>query len=77
MSDVNSFSTECDAGDLDLEPATGSYRLSAIVPGVEVNQLRASLGVRPMPLPVAGAVSGTLHITGPLEKPVFSGGSQG
>lgn len=62
------------AGDLDLDPDTGAYRLSATVPGVEVNWLRASLGVRPMPMPVAGAVSGTLHITGPLEKPVFSGG---
>jgi hypothetical protein len=60
-------------GDLDLDPATGSYRLSATVPGVEVNALRATLGVRPTPFPVAGAVAGTLHITGPLEKPVFSG----
>lgn len=62
-------------GDLDLDPERGTYRLSATVPGVEVNQLRASLGVRPLPMPVAGAVAGTLHITGPLEKPIFSGES--
>lgn len=42
----------------------------------QVNQLRASLGIRPQPLPAAGAVGGTLHITGPLEKPVFSGARQ-
>jgi len=60
-------------GDLDLDPLTGEYRLSATVPGVEVNALRATLGVRPLPFPVAGAVAGTLHVTGPLEKPVFSG----
>ena len=61
------------AGDLDLNPETGQYRLSASVPGVEVNQLRATLGVRPTPQPVAGSVAGVLHVTGPLEKPVFSG----
>lgn len=38
-----------------------------------MNELRATLGVRPTPFPVAGAVAGTLHVTGPLEKPVFSG----
>lgn len=40
---------------------------------VEVNNLRASLGVRPIPFPVAGALRGVLHVTGPLEKPIFSG----
>lgn len=60
-------------GDLDLNPLTGQYRLSATVPNIEINALRATLGVRPTPFPVAGAVSGTLHVTGPLEKPVFSG----
>ena len=40
---------------------------------MQANALRATLGVRPTPFPVAGAVSGTLHVTGPLEKPVFSG----
>ena len=61
------------SGDLDLNPATGSYRLTANVPGVEVNTLRATLGVRPTPFPVAAAVKGNLHISGPLEKPIFSG----
>jgi hypothetical protein len=60
-------------GDMDLDPLTGFYRLSAAVPQVEVNSLRATLGVRPTPFPVVGAVGGTLHISGPLEKPVFSG----
>ena len=46
------------------------------MPSVEVNQLRATLGVRPTPHAVAGAVSGVLHVTGPLEKPVFSGTAQ-
>ena len=35
--------------------------------------LRATLGVRPVPQAVAGAVRGVMHLTGPLEKPVFSG----
>ena len=56
-----------------MNPSTGQYRLTASVPGVEVNALRASLGLRPTPQPVAGAVAGTLHVGGPLEKPVFSG----
>lgn len=61
------------AGDLDLNPVSGQYRLSADVPCVEMNQLRATLGVRPTPQPVAGGVAGVLHVTGPLEKPIFSG----
>jgi len=60
-------------GDLDLDPITGQYRLSATVPGVEINALRATLGVRPTPFPVIGSVGGTLHVTGPLENPIFSG----
>ncbi len=49
-------------------------RLSAsALPGVEVNALRATLGVRPAPQPVAGALRGVMHCTGPLEHPVFSG----
>ena len=70
---ASALSSVCQAGDLDLNPLTGSYRLTATVPGVEANQLRATLGVRPTPFPVAGAVAGTLHVTGPLEKPIFSG----
>lgn len=60
-------------GDLDMNPLHGEYRVSASVPSVEINALRATLGVRPTPFPVSGAVSGTMHVTGPLEKPVFSG----
>lgn len=60
---------------MDLNPESGTYRISAIVPGVEANALRASLGVRPIPFPVAGGLRGLLHVTGPLEKPVFSGAS--
>ncbi len=58
---------------MDLNPETGQYRLSASVPGVEVNELRRTLAIRPMPLPVGGALRGVLHCTGPLETPVFSG----
>ncbi|GIM02660.1 hypothetical protein Vretimale_7447, partial [Volvox reticuliferus] len=62
-------------GDMDLNPDTGTYRLQCNVPGsgVEVNALRATLGVRPIPISAAGAVRGVLHCTGPLERPVFSG----
>ncbi len=44
-----------------------------MLPGVEANALRATLGIRPLPQPVAGALRGVLHCTGPLEQPVFSG----
>ncbi len=67
------ISTNPSAGDMDLDPSTGQYRMSAVVPVVEVNELRATLGVRPLPNPVAGALRGTLHLNGPLEEPLFSG----
>lgn len=67
------FPTLPTTGALGLNPAVGHYQLSASIPGVEVNALRATLGLRPTPQPVAGAVAGVLHVTGPLEKPVFSG----
>lgn len=60
-------------GDMDLNPETGQYRLSADVAGVEVNALRQTLAIPPMPFPLGGAVRGVLHVTGPLEAPVFSG----
>jgi hypothetical protein len=43
------------------------------VPPVEIGALRATLGVRPIPFPIAGALRGVLHCTGPLERPIFSG----
>jgi hypothetical protein len=58
---------------MDLNPLGGQYRLQAAVGPVEVNALRATLGVRPIPFPIAGALRGVLHLTGPLEKPIFSG----
>ena len=61
------------AGDLDLTPETGQYRLSANAPGVELNELRKTLGIKPLPYPIAGAARGVLHCTGLLEEPVFSG----
>ena len=61
------------AGDLDLNPDTGQYRISANVAYVEANDLRRTLGVRPPPLPVGGALRGVMHCTGPLEQPIFSG----
>ncbi len=61
------------AGDMDLNPDAGEYRFQATVPEVEVNALRETLGVRPMPFPLAGALRGTLFCTGPLEEPSFSG----
>ena len=54
----------------------GRYRLAADVSGpggVEVNALRETLGLRPLPVPVAGAVAGSLRVSGRLEEPVFSG----
>ncbi|KAK9804274.1 hypothetical protein WJX72_004315 [[Myrmecia] bisecta] len=60
-------------GEFGMDPAIGQYRLSANVAPVEVNELRRTLGIRPAPMPVAGAVRGVLHCTGPLEQPVFSG----
>ena len=60
-------------GDMDLDPETGSYRLSATVPGVCLNELRKTLGIRPPPYAVAGAVRGVLHCSGPLDQPVFAG----
>ncbi|CAG9460725.1 unnamed protein product [Pedinophyceae sp. YPF-701] len=60
-------------GDMDLNPDYGQYRLSAESPGVELNALRCTLGVRPLPFPASGAARGIVHVTGPLEKPIFSG----
>lgn len=56
-----------------INPDVGQYQLSGQVAGVEVNELRKTLGVRPTPYSVGGAVRGVLHVTGPLDQPVFSG----
>eukprot|EP00210_Caulerpa_lentillifera_P007372 g7046.t1 len=61
------------SGDMDVDPEYGEYRLTGVVSPVEVNVARASFGVRPMPNPVAGAVRGVVHCSGPLREPVFSG----
>ena len=52
---------------------TGQYRFTASVPSVEMNDLRRTLGIKPLPMPVGGALRGILHCTGTLEQPVFSG----
>ena len=62
-------------GDVGINPDVGQYQLSGQVAGVEVNELRKTLGVRPTPYSVGGAVRGVLHVTGPLDQPVFSGDS--
>ena len=61
------------AGDVRLDPEVGGYRLAADAAPTEINALRASLGVRPLPVPVAGGVAGSLHVSGALDAPVFSG----
>ena len=61
------------SGDVGINPDLGQYRLSGQVAGVEVNELRKTLGVRPTPYSIGGAVRGVLHVTGALDQPVFSG----
>lgn len=58
---------------MDLDPTTGQYRFTANVPSVEMNDLRRTLGIKPLPMPFGGALRGVLHCTGPLEQPVFTG----
>ena len=58
---------------MDLDPERGQYRLTCSVPVVEANDLRKTLGIRPPPYPVAGALRGVVHVTGPLDQPVFAG----
>ena len=60
-------------GDIDITPEVGEYHLSATVPCVEANDLRETLGGRPLPRALAAGLKGILHCTGPLEKPVFMG----
>ena len=63
----------CAAGDMDLDPEYGQYRLTCSVPSVDANDLRRTLGIRPPPYAVAGALRGVVHCTGPLDQPVFAG----
>lgn len=71
---VHHFGAVCDAaGDVGINPENGQYRLSGEVAGVEVNELRKTLAIRPTPYSVSGAVRGVLHVSGPLEQPIFSG----
>jgi hypothetical protein len=42
-------------------------------PAVEVNAVRATLGAKPLPYPVAGAVNGHMQCYGALDEPVFAG----
>ena len=61
------------SGDIDIKLDDAQYRISAHVPGVDVNALSATLGARPSAFPMAGFVGGDVSVTGPLEYPVFSG----
>jgi hypothetical protein len=70
------YHVDLSSGDMDLNPEDGQYRLSAEVPPVEVNSLGQTLAIRPLPVPMAGAIRGTLNCNGPLEEPLFSGESR-
>lgn len=61
------------SGRLGMNPETGQYDLRAEIPPADVNAVRATLGARPLPYPVAGAVQGHLTCYGALETPIFSG----
>lgn len=54
----------------------GEYRISAQIAGVDLHDLRETLGVRPPPRPLAGAIRGFLYIGGPLEYPIFTGSAE-
>eukprot|EP00897_Mesotaenium_endlicherianum_P001207 jgi/Mesen1/1113/ME000123S00282 len=61
------------SGDMDLNPIGGEYRISAQVAGVELNSLMKTLGAKPTPLPLAGALKGAVVCRGPLDIPTFEG----
>ena len=71
-----------DKGELrpkNLQPGSGrsgEYRISAQVSGVDAHALRETLGVKPPPRPLAGAVRGFLYVGGPLEYPIFTGSAE-
>ena len=56
-----------------LCPANSGLCPQVDAPEVEVNALRATLGAKPLPYPVAGAVSGHMQCYGLLDEPVFAG----
>lgn len=55
---------------------SGEYRISAQVSGVDTHALRETLGVKPPPRPMAGAVRGFLYVGGPLDFPIFTGSAE-
>lgn len=59
-------------GDMSLDP-NGDIRIVAHCDGVEVNALRETLAAKPLPYSAAGTISGTLHVTGESERPVYTG----
>jgi len=59
-------------GDMSLDQ-DGDIRVIAHSPGVEVNALRETLAARPLPYTAAGKLSGTVHVTGKTDTPVFTG----
>ena len=71
-----------DSGELrpkNMQPGSGrsgEYRISAQVSGVDAHALRETLGVKPPPRPLAGAVRGFLYVGGPLEYPIFTGSAE-
>jgi hypothetical protein len=56
-----------------IHAPAGEYRLSAQIAPIEAHALRETLGIRPPPRPLAGALKGFLYLSGPLEAPVFTG----
>jgi hypothetical protein len=46
-------------GDIDITPELGEYHVSANIPLVDANSLRETLGGRPPPSPLAGALRGS------------------
>ena len=57
---------------MSLDP-NGDIRIVAHCDGVEVNALRETLAAKPLPYSAAGTISGTLHVTGESERPVYTG----
>ena len=54
---------------------TLSYKMSECKTLVDVHALRETLGVKPPPRPLAGALRGFLYVGGALDSPVFTAGA--